>query len=673
MKRQPVIILATVLAGAAWLLAGVCVKAWSQKKNATPPARQEQGFGRPAPRKPLKPQVPSANRYQSGKVFLERADSLYTTPATGRERQILKGNVEFRQAGMFMYCDSAYYYPEHNSMDAFGNVRMEQGDTLRGYADVVFYNGDTRQARMRTRGTQQVRLVNRDVTLTTDSLDYDLIQEIGWYGTGGKIEDKVNVLTSRNGQYSPVTKLAEFDIDVRLVNNKDGYTLTSEKLLYNTGTHLASISTPTRIAGATDTILTTQGEYNTVTDNARLDQRSTIIHRDSAGNIITLEGDSILYSKPRHISEAYSFRDRAKESRPTVLTDTARSVILIGGHGLYNDSLRLSFATDYPLLKEYSRGDTIFLRADTIYGQTLSPDQLARIRGLNSDSERKEIIASTLDESLDPEGPTDEAERNEMPVETVETVSVTEITGKLPEDSIPAKDTYFAKAYNRARFFNKDIQGVADSISLVQADSLLFMDRLPVVWSGERQVAGNRIVVHFNDSTADRVWLPDYGIMSEHVADEFYNQMAAKEMTALLTDGTLDRLEASGNVQVIFLPQENDSSYNKLVHAESSFMTIDMSEGETVVDSEGNKQTHRKLDKLKMWPETTGYVTPIFKIKKNQLYLPQFQILEPIRPRRSWYNDGTARWADDLGDIPEELERYFRETKPMNGRTMNIE
>ena len=124
---------------------------------------------------------------------------------------------------------------------------------------------------------------------------------------------------------------------------------------------------------------------------------------------------------------------------------------------------------------------------------------------------------------------------------------------------------------------------------------------------------------------------------------------------------------------MIFLPQENDSSYNKLVHAESSFMTIDMSEGETVVDSEGNKQTHRKLDKLKMWPETTGYVTPIFKIKKNQLYLPQFQILEPIRPRRSWYNDGTARWADDLGDIPEELERYFRETKPMNGRTMNIE
>ena len=44
--------------------------------------------------------------------------------------QILRGNVRFRKEGMYMFCDSAYFYETSNSLDAFGNVRMEQGDTL---------------------------------------------------------------------------------------------------------------------------------------------------------------------------------------------------------------------------------------------------------------------------------------------------------------------------------------------------------------------------------------------------------------------------------------------------------------------------------------------------------------------------------------------------------------
>ena len=94
-------------------------------------------FNRPQPSRPIKPEVPDVNRYQDDKVFLEYADSLYKiqTPRDTVERQILKGNVKFRQAGLWMFCDSAYYYPQENSLDAFSNVRMEQGDTLFVYAD----------------------------------------------------------------------------------------------------------------------------------------------------------------------------------------------------------------------------------------------------------------------------------------------------------------------------------------------------------------------------------------------------------------------------------------------------------------------------------------------------------------------------------------------------------
>ena len=114
-------------------------------------------------------------RSDSGRVKLVYADSLVRRE--NREYLIFKGNVCFRRDSMFMYCDSLYFYNKKNMFDAFGNVRMEQGDTLFVYGDVLFYNGDTQLARLR----ENVRMINRDVTLYTDSLNYDQQINIGYY------------------------------------------------------------------------------------------------------------------------------------------------------------------------------------------------------------------------------------------------------------------------------------------------------------------------------------------------------------------------------------------------------------------------------------------------------------------------------------------------------------
>lgn len=690
MHRTPKFLVWALMTLFSILAADMVLQVYSQKKQ--PVKKKQESFTRPNPTRPFKPQIPEANRYQEGKVFLERADSLYTVPSTGRMRQILMGNVVFRQGGMWMYCDSAYYYPEHNSMDAFGNVRMEQGDTLKGYADVVYYSGDTKLARMRKRGNAPVRLVNRNVKLTTDSLDYSLLQNLGWYDHNGVIDDGLNTLTSVRGQYSPTTKIAEFDDNVVLVNKKDGYTLTTEKLLYNTATHIASIDNPTRIEGKQDVILTTKGEYNTMTDNAMLDARSTIFHTDSAGNVTTLEGDSILFDKQSHESRAYSFRALGKDSRPVVLTDTAHSAVLIGGYAYYNDSTRTSIAADYPLLKEYSRGDTLLMRADTIRTRVMTrmvlPDSirtalLAQLADSLAQAAAQQDSLSAVREDAGEDFADNEVNGQETipaarpgmirqtPAMGADELSRQGKPGTLTDQQeeylaradsalyIP-QEYYMAKAYRRARFFRPDIQGVADSLTFDQKDSLLYMDRRPVVWSGVRQVMGNQITVHFNDSTADWALLPDYGIMSEHVEDEFYNQLSGRRMLATFEGGELKRLEADGNVRGIFLPAESDSTYNKLVNAESAYMTIDISPG-------------RKLGKLKMWPDVSGTVTPIFMVKKGNLYLPGFLSLDSIRPRREWYDDGTVRWADELGLVPDALELYLSNPEPLRGRQSSTE
>ena len=84
------------------------------------------------------------------------------------DAQRLIGNVQIRMDGALMWCDSLYSYTNNNSVDAFGNVHIVRGDTLNMYADFIHYNGNTKLAKAR----RNVKLIDKQVTLTTDSLDY---------------------------------------------------------------------------------------------------------------------------------------------------------------------------------------------------------------------------------------------------------------------------------------------------------------------------------------------------------------------------------------------------------------------------------------------------------------------------------------------------------------------
>ena len=83
------------------------------------------------------------------KVFLEHANTLSFDKERNAEAQVLNGDVCFRHDSSYMYCDSAYFFEQTNSLEAFSNVRMEQGDTLFVYGNYLFYDGNTQIAYLR--------------------------------------------------------------------------------------------------------------------------------------------------------------------------------------------------------------------------------------------------------------------------------------------------------------------------------------------------------------------------------------------------------------------------------------------------------------------------------------------------------------------------------------------
>ena len=507
--------------------------------SAKAPAAKEKSAARD--RKPvIRPTIPQADRHEPGKVFVEYAEVL--DKPLGTDVQILVGNVQFRKGDMFMYCDSARFYEESSSLEAYSNVRMEQGDTLFVYGDELYSDGTTEVAELRAYPGRDVRLINRDVTLTTPVFFYDMPQDMGYYMVGGKLDDKTNTLTSEQGFYYPSTKDAFFYLNVELTgpDKNDTLKMYTDSLTYNTNTAIAQLMCETLITSKDGEINSTSGYYDTRTGIADLYERSKVHMK--RGN--TLTGDTLFYDRDGGFGEAFG---------NMILTDSARQSSILGDYGYYDELIDSAFVTGNALAMEYSRSDTLYLHGDT--------------------------ITACMD---------------------------------------PSDSTKITNVYHRVRFFRNDIQGLCDSMSMVERDSILYMYYNPIVWNGDKQVVGNVIWVHLSDSTADWARLPEMGLMSQHIGEDCYNQLSASDMTVWMADSTISRLYAEGNVQTIMFPMENDSTYNKFSYTESSYM-----------DAYFEDNTLRRLI---MWPETTGKVTPLYLAKRNSYYLPKFRWYEPLRP-----------------------------------------
>ena len=290
------------------------------------------------------------------KVYLIHTNTLSFDKAVKPDAQILNGDVCFRHDSSYMYCDSAYFFEQTNSLEAFSNVRMEQGDTLFVYGDYLFYDGNTQVAYLR----ENVRMENGQVTLFTDSLNYERIPNIGYYFEGGLIVDSLNQLSSFYGQYSPETKLAVFNDSARLENTD--FTLYSDTLHYDTQSKIATILGPSVIVSDSGTIHTSRGWYDTVNNTSLLLDQSQV----ESGEKILI-GDSIFYNRDTGMGEVYGNMS---------LIDTAQHVTLQGEYGYYNEQTGYAFATDSARFLEYSQGDTLFLHADTL--QMVTVDSIYR-------------------------------------------------------------------------------------------------------------------------------------------------------------------------------------------------------------------------------------------------------------------------------------------------------
>ena len=284
---------------------------------------------------------------QKEQIQLKQADVLKGGNRNGESLNRVIGNVIFQQKETTIYSDSAYFFNSRNYIEAYGHVKIIEGDSVTITAKKLVYDGNLKEAKLR----ENVVFVKKgELTLYTDYLDYFRMQQEARYYNGGKIVDSTNVLTSKKGYYQVNTNMASFKSDVKAVN--PDYTLTSDTLQYNTSTNIIYFRAHTEIVDSENNKFNYEtGQYDTKIKKSDL----------NIGQVETPEyvmsGDNLNLDD---LQKLY----RAKGN--VVLVSKENDVIITGDDGFYKKRDGISKVYGNALMKKVMKNDTLYLTADTL-------------------------------------------------------------------------------------------------------------------------------------------------------------------------------------------------------------------------------------------------------------------------------------------------------------------
>lgn len=435
------------------------------------------------------------------------------------------GNVKIKQGKTLFYADSAVVNPVTNIFEAFGNIHINDADSVHTYAQYLKYLAKEKQAFLKKR----VRLTDGKSTLTTDELEYDVTVKIGTYVKGGKVVNEKTTLTSTEGYYYGDTRDIIFKRKVRLVN--PDYKIDTDTLQYNTDTEITTFTSPTTIRNDKKLVIKTRsGYYDLKNKRAELYKRPVI--DDST---YTMTADDMALDSISGLSE---FRGNAVYRGK----DSTKGFDMIANNIKTNNKKNSLLATQSPLLLLKQDRDSIYIAADTFYSAKLS--DLLKIKNV-----------PRVRDSID----------------------FTFLADSTKEDST---DKYF-EAYYNVKIFSDSMQSVGDSLFYALKDSVFRLFKSPVVWAQANQVTGDTIYMYLKNSKPERLYVFENAMALSQVDSTIYfNQVKGNTINAYFdTTGQIQFLRSKGNSENVYYATDEGGHFIGVNRNSSDVVEIRFADG----------------------------------------------------------------------------------------------
>lgn len=253
----------------------------------------------------------------------------------------------YEHKGNTLSADSGYIYEDEikrQFFEAFGNVVITQPSGTIIYADYLHYDAAAQHALL----TNNVKMVDKGSTLTTNHLTYNMRSKVGTYTGGGRIISQGDTITSKNAYYFENTSDAYFrhKVVVRSQNVK----VYTDTMRYNSLRKMTYFFGPTNIKpssteqGKNENLYTERGTYNTGTGIADFNKNNLYTEGSKF-----LKGDSLHYERTKGVGEAF---------RNVVFVDTTDKFFAYGGKGLYTQSDESILMTEKPYIVTVVKEDS---------------------------------------------------------------------------------------------------------------------------------------------------------------------------------------------------------------------------------------------------------------------------------------------------------------------------
>ena len=628
-------------------------------------------------------------------VRLLGCDELRQRDERGKSIRMALGHARFEHNATMLLCDTAYWRVDDGIINAFGNVRIIQNETILS-SEKLDYLVESNLAQFR--GTVVQLQDKKRNTLRTSDLDYNTQDSVATFRRGGSFRDQDGqVIESETGSYDSKKKEFMFMRDVNMYT--DSIFIKTDVLTYNTETSVALLGTGTCAWKGEDYMLSSKsGRYERAIEHFLFTREVHLQTRDQEAWC-----DSLHY---------WRLTNDALMRGHVALLDTTREVMAVARSAHYVDSARsVTLERDAAVMgidRQESVADTTYIGADmlvywtvpkcdldsstvrqsrarlsdmsadpvTAYRQKAAEEARAKAEKARKEKEQADPnAAAARDRGRQPNlpGPDDGAPapaffryiRRPQPPDSLALRGPLALRDSLharPDSSLALRDSTsagadstvlaprdttpvaFLKAVGHVKIFRKDMQAVCDSLAFTGLDSLARMYKGPVVWNEvRRQYSSDSIYVLVRNQSLEKASLMSSAFIIVQEDSLCFDQIRGAEMLAFFdSTGALTRFDALGGASGLFYIEENDAfaTVNKF---EAKMFTARMKDGD--------------IHDINYFEDVKSDAFPVVQLRRDERELKGYQWQPERRP-------ATPSDVTSLQPRRSEREKYEKMPRP---------
>ncbi len=559
-----------------------------------------------------------------------RVNVIYSEYAEGtredeEEIRRLAGQVELRQDSVFMSCDTATIAVIANNLNAYGNVIIQQGDSLVIFADSLDYKGNAKIAQL----FGNVIFQNGEQQLFTDSLRYDLNRKVATYRSGAILSNGTTKLQSTIGYYYTESSQAFFKDSVIVIDPE--FELRSDTLLFNTESKLVTFLGPTRINQNDSKIYCEGGFYDTAGKKAKFLGNPQYVKEEQ----IAL-ADSIFYNGDRGeilLQGNAIFIENEKRAKADLIRyDEKNDITFLEGDALYEDENQIVDADTIVYnssTEQFVTSGRSILRDSSQY---LEADAINYIQetGLGQATGNVIWIDTTADLEIRGEILNYNEAENHVEATGGRPLLITKLDGdslflsadtlvSRPTDTLFSDSTRNLYAYRNVKIFKQDLQSVCDSLVFNGQDSIFTFFDDPLIWSDTSQFSADTIHMKLKNGQLDTIILRQNSFIVNSPDEILFNQIKGRNTIVEFTENEVDRMLVNGNAEFVYYIADDNKAYIAANQAVCSNMKIEFGSNE--------------VERINCFPNPTANLVPMKEVQKAPIKLDGIGWKTNLRPK----------------------------------------